>query len=71
MNYIVLEIQTFDNGASSALATAYSDENMANQAYHTALAAAAVSELPTHSCVLVDERGMFIEAESFDHGKEE
>lgn len=56
--YIVLEIQTFDNGTVAVLpANVYNSRNEAESRYHTILAAAAVSSLPCHSAMMVSEDG--------------
>lgn len=52
--YIVIEMQTNENGATSVIPLAYEDLNLARQKYHTILAAAAVSALPVHGAVILD-----------------
>ena len=67
MNYIVLEAQT--NGTSTAtLVNSYADRNQAESKYHTVLAAAAISELERHSAVLMDETGLCIRSQCYEHG---
>ena len=68
--FIVLEIQTNSNGTIGTLIDSYADRNQAEQKYHAILSAAAVSELPKHSAVMLDERGAFIKAECYEHGEE-
>ena len=63
--FIVIEIQTTDTTA--VIATAYADENIANQAYHTALAAAAVSSVRIHTVDLLNAYGDVIKSESYTH----
>ena len=55
--YIVLELQTTEEQTSS-IVNAYNNEGIAHQAYYTALAAAAVSSIPIHSVVLLNEKGV-------------
>ena len=49
--YIVIELQTSAQGTVGNFVWAFASENEAFSKYHTVLAAAAVSELPCHSCV--------------------
>ncbi len=67
MKYLVVEIQKYDTGAMSTPVYAYDDINAAEAKYHAILASAAVSELPVHSAVLLNETGYHIKHESFDH----
>lgn len=69
MKYIVIEIQKFANGTISTLTNAYDSLNAAESKYHTVLAAAAISELPTHSAVLMNENGYVIRSQSYNHGE--
>lgn len=57
MKYIVVEIQTNQNGTVGTLVNAYDDRNAAESKYHAVLAAAAVSQIPCHSAVLVSQEG--------------
>lgn len=71
MFYIIIEIQKSNNGAIAIVPpAAYSDKNMAEQAYHTALAAAAVSSVNVHSVVMLDDTGARIKGETYYHGAE-
>ena len=69
--YIVLEIQTNANGTVGNLVTAYDDRNAAESAYHSVLAAAALSDLPVHACVLMTNSGYIINAERYVNGEED
>lgn len=51
--YIVMEIQV-NNGDIATLTDVYEDIGIAQQKYHTILAAAAVSDLPVHGAVILD-----------------
>lgn len=66
--FIVIELQKSDTLA--VLSDTYETRNQAEQKYHTVLAYAAVSEIPKHSAVLLDEDGTFIKSESFEHEEE-
>ena len=63
--YIVLEIQA---GATvSTIINSYTDRNTAESRYHQILAAAAVSTVPHHSAVLMNEIGDQIKSDSYTH----
>ena len=63
--YFVIEIQISQGGAGSNLVTQHATKNEALSKYHTILAYAAVSELPCHSAVVLDEEGRTIAREAF------
>ena len=65
MKYLVVEIQKFDTGAMATPAWAYDELNAAQSKYHTVLSAAALSKLPCHAAVLMDEAGFCIAHEFF------
>lgn len=71
MKYLVIEIQKFENGAMSTPAYAFDTAYGAEAKYHAVLSAAAVSALPVHSCVMINEEGMFIKGECFKHEEEQ
>ena len=70
MHYIVVEIQTNLNGTVGNIVTAYADRNQAESKYHTVLAAAAVSSLPSHACVLMTNEGHMIASAAYHHQQE-
>lgn len=65
--YIIHEMQT--NGSQTALVPAktFTNMNEADSAYHTALAAAAVSSVEVHTVMLVDEHGNTLKREYYEH----
>lgn len=65
MAYIVIEIQKNADGTVSNLVYAYDDVKQAESKYHAVLSAAAVSSLPCHSAVMVNEEGMPIHYYSY------
>lgn len=65
-DYIVIEIQTNDAGTVATIVTAYDDYWTAQQAYHTILAAAAVSALPVHTAMIVSPFGDTIAKQSYN-----
>lgn len=71
MSYIVIELQTNASGAVGNFVWAYDNENAAFSKYHSVLAAAAVSELPCHACVILRNDGLQIAAQSYTHEAEE
>ena len=70
MSYVVLEIQKYTNGQIGTLVNTYETLNQAYQKYHTILAAAAVSELPTHAAVIISDEGQVINFDSFRNNSE-
>lgn len=69
--YIVIEIQTNPNGAVGNIVNAYASRDQAFQKFHTILAAAAVSSLPVHAAVILDNKGLQIAAQYFEHFEQE
>ena len=67
MKYLVIEIQKFDTGAVSTPTWAYDDVNAAWSKYYTVLAGAALSKLPTHSAVIMNESGYCIDHKCFNY----
>jgi len=65
--FIVMEIQVFADGAMSTPCYSYNDRNKAEAKYHSILSSAAVSNLPTHSAVLLTADGYFIDSKSYTH----
>lgn len=63
--FIVMEIQKGES--VSTIVNTYETRNGAEQKYHTVLAYAAVSEIPKHSAVLMNEDGTGIKSECFEH----
>lgn len=66
MKYIVLEIQTNANGEVGNLLTAYNERSAAENKYYTILAAAALSELPVHSAMILTNLGTIVKSETFN-----
>lgn len=66
MNYIVIEAQT-NNDTTNTITNTYSYYPVAEQAYHTILAAAAVSTVPIHSASMLTERGNLVKYECYEH----
>lgn len=69
MIYIVVEIQS--NGETAAvIQNSYSDRSEAENKYHTVLAYAATSDVPTHSAVMLSDEGYFVKSEKYIHKTE-
>lgn len=69
MQFVTIEIQTMDGGAVGVLATAYPDQLQAESAYHSVLAAAALSDLPCHAAVLMTADGTLLDSQHYEHGE--
>lgn len=67
MKYLIMEIQKYPEGAINTPTSAYDNRQSAEAQYHKILASAAVSKLAVHSCVMLDENGLYIKSESFTH----
>lgn len=65
--YIILEIQKYDNGSIGTIVNSVLDYNDALNRFYTVLAAAAISQVPLHSAVLMTEAGGVLRTESFIH----
>ena len=65
--YIVIELQTNTGGTIGNIVTAHETKEQAFSKYHTILSAAAVSALPCHAAVILDNKGMQIAAQCFEH----
>jgi hypothetical protein len=63
--YIVVEIQTSNTVAT--IVNAYEDRNQAESKYHQILTAAALSSVPKHSAVLMNDVGQTIKNETYIH----
>jgi len=67
MKYLVIEIQTNTDGTVGNLVYSYDDRNQAESKYHAVLAAAAISALPMHTCVLFQSDGVLLARQSYMH----
>jgi hypothetical protein len=67
MNYKVIELQT--NGETTAhIVTTETDQPHAEQKFHTVMAAAAVSNVDIHACVILNEFGAIVQQGYYSHG---
>lgn len=65
--YIVIELQKNAEGVVSNIVTSHTALADAESKYHAVLAAAAVSEIPVHSAIIVSEEGFPIEHKCYKH----
>jgi len=64
--FAVIEIQK--NGATATpITTLHTNKDEAHSKYHQVLAAAAISQVPEHSAILVSEEGNYMFHEKFIH----
>lgn len=63
---IVLEIQK-SAGNVATLTTVHATRAEAEQKYHTVLAYAAVSSISVHAAVMMEDDGLLIKRESYEH----
>lgn len=65
--YIVIELQINNGQVAIVPPTSFTDRNTAEQAFHTAAAAAAVSSVQKHSVTLLNQDAFPIERVDFEH----
>ena len=68
--YAVLEQQKNKNGQLAHLINSYETLNQAYQKYHTILASAAISNLPTHAALIISDQGQVIACDCFRNEEE-
>lgn len=68
MKYVVIEMQKFSDG-TVAVPPIHTEDSFfaARSTFHSLCAIAAVSEVPVHSVVLLNETGQELGLESFNH----
>ena len=64
--YSIIELQTTGGNTQHIYQTAETKEQAMSK-YHTVLASAAISTVEVHTCFVVDEQGMYIARESYNH----
>lgn len=68
--FILQEMQTSGTQTVLTPTRTYSDRNEAESAFHSALSAAAISSVPVHAVVLLDEYGGTVRSEFYEHAQE-
>lgn len=63
--YIVIEIQKGEQVAT--LTYAYENQNEADSKFHTIMAAAAISKVPVHSAMVIDEKCAIYQCATYEH----
>lgn len=66
--FVVIELQKNADGKVANLVTAHDTQAEAESKYHSILAAAAISNLPCHSAIIVSEEGFPIMHQCYKHG---
>lgn len=69
MKYIVIELQKSTEGVVSNIVTEHPTLNEAESKYFSVMAAAAVSEIPVHSAIIVSEEALPVRHEFYNHQK--
>ena len=69
--YIVIEMQTNNGTTAIVPPVTFDDINKAYQKYYQILSAAAVSSVPTHTAIILTERGDVVRVEHFEHNEVE
>lgn len=68
MKYVVIEIQKFADGTIAVPpVNTYDSFFDAASRYHTILAAAAISDVPVHTAMMLTETGQQIRLDTFNH----
>ena len=67
MKYIVIEIQKAANGNVTTIVNQYGTTNEAESKFHDVMRYAAVSALPVHGAVILNEMGEWMKGEAYEH----
>lgn len=65
--YIVIELQKNADGVVSNIVTSHETLPEAESKYYSVLAAAAVSQIPVHSAIIVSEEGFPVKHQCYKH----
>ena len=65
--YLVMELQKNEDGHVSNIVTEHETLPQAESKYHAVLSAAAVSDIPIHSAILVSEEGFPVKNQCYKH----
>ena len=65
--YIVIELQKSADGAVSNIVNSYNSLEEAESKYYSILAAAALSQIPVHSAIIVSEEGFPVKHQCYKH----
>lgn len=64
--YIVIELQT-NNGQTANIVQTKETKEQAMSAFHSIMAAAAISSVEYHTAIVVDRKGQYIARECYEH----
>jgi len=64
--YIVIELQT-TNGQTANIVQTKDTKEEAMSAFHTIMAAAAISSVEYHACIVADRTGRVLARECYEH----
>ena len=67
MKYIVIELQKNKEGSVTHLVTEHNTLAEAESKYYSVLSYAAVSEVPVHSAIIIDEYGNPVKHQCYKH----
>lgn len=70
MKYIVIELQTGADGKVGNIVTDHDTQAEAEHKYHAVLSAAAISTVPVHAAILMDNTGFVLERKAYKHTTE-
>ena len=70
MKYIVIELQKNSDGSVGNLVYAFNKKAEAESKYYAILSAAAVSSVPVHSAIIIQEDAVPVTFKSFSHESE-
>lgn len=65
--FIVIELQKNAEGVVSNIVTSYETQAEAESKYYSILAAAAISQIPVHSAIIVSEEGFPVKHQCYKH----
>ena len=65
--FIVIELQVYNDGQVGHILSTHETFPDAQNKFYTICAFAAISEVPKHSAVILDEMGVMIDRKSFEH----
>lgn len=71
MKYLVIEVQTLEDGTIANIVNSYDAINEAESKYHQILAYAAQSALPCHAAVMLQSDGMYLKSQAYKKNEAE
>lgn len=68
--FLILEVQTNNDGSVSTLINSYENQNEAESNYHRVLMNAAISQLPLHTAFMLTNEARVLKSECYKHEQE-